>query len=492
MNSLRISNLLKTKQSILNNNFKILSKDPNTQVSASLFDQDSNLISIGYNGTPRGSNLDQYSSFFPRDIHHVYSNLFQRLKDFHSKDNKVLQNLLKEDNFFSFCKEIEQTLFNIFCENHFDHIYKYYVFEHAERNLLSNFLRSELNANKLIAIVKQIHNPEDVRALITSGVNKILIVEDFILSKEEFNTFKIYFEKFLFNLDKNLDLENKETNEVLSKLTLGLNCLALLNYQTTVLYAPELNPEEQTEKTKLLKFSESFEHSLVEYQNKIDSLLKHTEKRIKELKEEQLLSDEKVNEILDNTTEDNFSAVLSSINFTNEKITEDLISLLIFRKIYEKHTPSNYCGLLKEDYSILNLSFDEINNSLLVDIENQLNNNPHCFELRGTEEVSFNTYDIDFGAFNIEESLDFLRLSAIKNCIYTLTSRFLKGKNYSLNVTLEPCIYCFSALISCGVKKIYLNHQSSVSKTSNFEKWKKEWDKISHLIYFLNINVFRH
>ena len=47
---------LDNRQKIINRNIALLSKDPSTQVSATLYSQHGSLIAVGYNGLPRGFN----------------------------------------------------------------------------------------------------------------------------------------------------------------------------------------------------------------------------------------------------------------------------------------------------------------------------------------------------------------------------------------------------------------------------------------------------
>ena len=117
-----------------------LSKDPTTKVGASLLYKNQ-IIEIGYNGMPRG---------FDDNDH------FERDKE------KVLS-LLKEGKFT---------------------FYKYDIFEHAERNLIFNHVKGQLNMENLMIYSTHFPNVEDARAIVSAGIKTV-----FIESKKEDEAF---------------------------------------------------------------------------------------------------------------------------------------------------------------------------------------------------------------------------------------------------------------------------------------------------------------
>ena len=109
-------------------NISSLSKDNSTKVGAVLANSFGSIVSIGYNGLPRGMN----------DNDERYQN-----------------------------KTLPLTPANPF--------YKYDLFEHAERNCLYNFARTntQLNHDDNYMIVSHISNAEEMRAIVSSGIKKV-------------------------------------------------------------------------------------------------------------------------------------------------------------------------------------------------------------------------------------------------------------------------------------------------------------------------------
>ena len=110
-----------------------LSKDPTTKVGASLVHKNQ-IIGIGYNGMPRG--FDDTKSF--------------------ERDKEKTLSLLKEGKFV---------------------FYKYDIFEHAERNLIFNHLKGQLNMEDLMIYSTHFPNVEDARAIVSAGI-KIVFIEN--------------------------------------------------------------------------------------------------------------------------------------------------------------------------------------------------------------------------------------------------------------------------------------------------------------------------
>ncbi len=137
------------RQAIINDTFMQLSKDDSTKVSASIFNDNGNLVAIGYNGLPRGfkeNNID-----FVRDKEAIIIYWKEILK----KSNDVET----YDDFYRVFKESDIVL------------YKYDFFEHAERNLIYNLLNRDNDIRQNVAITNNIETPEDARALISSGMS---------------------------------------------------------------------------------------------------------------------------------------------------------------------------------------------------------------------------------------------------------------------------------------------------------------------------------
>lgn len=143
------------KSTIINNCLHALSKDTSTKVSASLFNEHGGLISIGYNGLPRHFNDNiSFSRNFDEILRHYSSLLLQFFTSEH-----------KNKTFYGFYEYIiEQNQLQL---------YKYDFFEHAERNLIYNHTKAEINTENLFIVANQINSLEDLRAIISLGIKTI-------------------------------------------------------------------------------------------------------------------------------------------------------------------------------------------------------------------------------------------------------------------------------------------------------------------------------
>lgn len=140
---------------IINSNLHALSKDNSTKVSASLFNDHGGLISIGYNGLPR--HFDDRVEF-SRNFDDLLRHYAEQLRQFFaSEGNDTLR------HFMQFMKLA---------------FYKYDFFEHAERNLIYNHTKAEINTDNLFVVANRIHCLEDLRAIVSLGI-KVIYTKSF-------------------------------------------------------------------------------------------------------------------------------------------------------------------------------------------------------------------------------------------------------------------------------------------------------------------------
>jgi hypothetical protein len=197
---------LDNRQKIINRNIALLSKDPSTQVSATLYSQHGSLIAVGYNGLPRGfndgiqftrelENLEPFITLFKQGEFedHQFCTFVDAINEI--IDGRLTIGLdgqvyLRDESHKLFADRLVQaitpTMGRFLNRADLSNItpyryYKYDFFEHAERNLIYNYVRAQVNNDNLMAIVSDIHSPEDVRALIGMGVKTIYIENDFSL-----------------------------------------------------------------------------------------------------------------------------------------------------------------------------------------------------------------------------------------------------------------------------------------------------------------------
>ena len=414
------------KQVILNTNVKNFSKDPSTQVGASLFNKDGQLISIGYNGLPRGFKLnginqEENLSRLSRDLNLCKNDLTLTLCNGCFKD-EILSSQLQLHDIFNI-KAVCEKIFSKF--NSVDNLnlfYKYYLYEHAERNLISNYVRSEINVNSLSAIVKHIQHPEDIRVLITTGIQNIYF-ETFISSEE---MFLLKFPELTVEVMENIiinDLRSsgivysqlhEVTKHYIDCLMLGLNCLFLIynnERQISVFSVKNANK-------KIQQFFVNFNHAT-------------------------------------NETYETYQ------NYLN--LEEQSYSHAIHKSFAKKHglCYQNYCLVLKEDYSLLGFGFDEISEKLL---------NLYFYHLSENPEQPNNV-------------LKSLKVDAVKNCLYEINHRYLGDKDFELFVTLSPCEQCSLALLLSGIDKIKVN---TIKSSTTNARWEKEHEKIPFLKDFIS------
>ena len=413
------------KQVILNTNVKNFSKDPSTQVGASLFNKDGQLISIGYNGLPRGFKLnginqEENLSRLSRDLNLCKNDLTLALCNGYFK-NEILSSQLHDIfNIKAVCEKIFSKFNSVDNLNLF---YKYYLYEHAERNLISNYVRSEINVNSLSAIVKHIQHPEDIRALITTGIQTIYF-ETFISNEE---MFKLKFPELSLEEMKDIifkDLLQKEIDYIslnqvtkfyIDSLILGLNCLFLIRNNKKLISV--ISVKNANDKIKQFFFN-------------FDNATKQTFEIYQELLK---------------AKEQDFA------HATHKAFA------LHYGPCYQ-----NYCLVLKEDYSLLGFGFDEISEKLL------------------------NLYVDNLSVNNFRHSLPVLKslkIDAVKNCLYEINQRYLANKNFELFVTLSPCEQCSLALLLSGIDKIKVN---TIKSSTTNARWEKEHEKIPFLKDFIS------
>ena len=418
-------NFKEQKQVILNTNVKNFSKDPSTQVGASLFNKDGQLISIGYNGLPRGFKLnginqEENLSRLSRDLNLCKNDLTLTLCNGYFK-NEILSSQLHDIfNIKAVCEKIFSKFNSVDNLNLF---YKYYLYEHAERNLISNYVRSEINVNSLSAIVKHIQHPEDIRALITTGIQTIYF-ETFISNEE---MFKLKFPELSLEEMKDIifkDLLQKEIDYIslnqvtkfyIDSLILGLNCLFLIRNNKKLISV--ISVKNANDKIKQFFFN------------------------------------------FDNATKQTFEIYQEFL-----KAKEQDFAHATHKAFALHYGPcyQNYCLVLKEDYSLLGFGFDEISEKLL------------------------NLYVDNLSVNNFRHSLPVLKslkIDAVKNCLYEINQRHLANKNFELFVTLSPCEQCSLALLLSGIDKIKVN--TIKSNTTNV-RWEKEHEKIPFLKDFIS------
>lgn len=413
------------KQVILNTNVKNFSKDPSTQVGASLFNKDGQLISIGYNGLPRGFKLnginqEENLSRLSRDLNLCKNDLTLTLCNGYFK-NEILSSQLHDIfNIKAVCEKIFSKFNSVDNLNLF---YKYYLYEHAERNLISNYVRSEINVNSLSAIVKHIQHPEDIRALITTGIQTIYF-ETFISNEE---MFKLKFPELSLEEMKDIifkDLLQKEIDYIslnqvtkfyIDSLILGLNCLFLIRNNKKLISV--ISVKNANDKIKQFFFN------------------------------------------FDNATKQTFEIYQEFL-----KAKEQDFAHATHKAFALHYGPcyQNYCLVLKEDYSLLGFGFDEISEKLL------------------------NLYVDNLSVNNFRHSLPVLKslkIDAVKNCLYEINQRYLANKNFELFVTLSPCEQCSLALLLSGIDKIKVN---TIKSSTTNARWEKEHEKIPFLKDFIS------
>ena len=419
-------NFKEQKQVILNTNVKNLSKDPSTQVGASLFNKEGQLVGIGYNGLPRGFKLkgvnqDENLSKLSKDLNQCKELLTLMLCNGGLEKN-ALFNLRKSDNALNIKQVCENIFFRINSVDNLSLFYKYYLYEHAERNLISNYVRSEINVNSLYAIVKHIQHPEDIRALITTGIQNIYF-ETFISSEEMFllkfpNLTVEEMEKIIINDLHSSDVIYNQLQDVtkyyIDCLILGLNCLFLIrNNERQINFFSVANSDKKT-KQFFVNFNNATKQTYEAYQNYLS------------------------------LEEENYSHAVHK-SFAQK-----------YGSCYQ-----NYCLVLKEDYSLLGFGFDEISEKLL---------NLYFYHLSENPEQSNNI-------------LKSLKVDAVKNCLYEINNRYLGDKDFELYVTLSPCEQCSLAVLLSGIEKIKVN--TIKSNTTN-ARWEEEYKKIPFLKDFID------
>lgn len=148
-----------------------LSKDNSTKVAAIITNQYGSVVSIGYNGLPRG--FDD-------------SNLNYQNKDLDIVDNEKV-------------------------------FYKYDLFEHAERNALYNFAKENTKLSEVgnYLIIDSIDTAEDLRAILSSGV-KTVFYKKINQDKKFLNLFKHYKQYILF-IELNIDNLQSSDNYYFNK-----------------------------------------------------------------------------------------------------------------------------------------------------------------------------------------------------------------------------------------------------------------------------------
>ena len=301
--------------------------------------------------------------------------------------------------------------------------YKYYLYEHAERNLISNYVRSEINVNSLSAIVKHIQHPEDIRALITTGIQTIYF-ETFISNEE---MFKVKFPELSLEKMKDIifkDLLQKEIDYIslnqvtkfyIDSLILGLNCLFLIRNNKKLISV--ISVKNANDKIKQFFFN------------------------------------------FDNATKQTFEIYQNFLKAKGQDFAHAT------HKAFALHYDlcyQNYCLVLKEDYSLLGFGFDEISEKLL------------------------NLYVDNLSVNNFRHSLPVLKslkIDAVKNCLYEINQRYLANKNFELFVTLSPCEQCSLALLLSGIDKIKVN---TIKSSTTNARWEKEHEKIPFLKDFIS------
>lgn len=361
---------------LINNILGSLSKDSSTKVSASLFNGNENLISLGYNGLPRGFN-DEIS--ISRDFNEVVINF----KETFFNDDAVKE---LEDYHF----HLQNNSLRIFYKNFFSNIfpklgnqvnlYKYHLFEHAERNLIFNYIRSNIGLEENILLTHVVETAEDARAIVTSGIKHVAFyslgksLDSLIAEEDKMNNLcEIAHILYLF----------KQSNLNIIDLNLGLS------------------PLDNTSNSKI----------------QINKLMQFYQK---------------------------FSLLPSQLEETINK--------------------EDFTIILKPDFSVLSLGFNEINtvikNKLKYNLAN-LNNN----------------------------EIQLITFSSIKNALYNLANNFIEEKNYKVVVSLMPCSLCSLALLSIGIKQVVFDNSSVVGNTTN--KWQEEFDKTKKLFDYCDVKLMK-
>lgn len=145
---------MKVKSLIIAKHLSSLSKDNSTKVSAVMTNQYSNIVAVGYNGLPRGFDDEIVVS---RDKLEVYEHI-----------NDVLVKLKLKNKLFS----LTYTDYANILEN-MTVFYKYHLFEHAERNLIFNYIKSKTDLDENTLLTTSVETAEDARAIITSGFKNV-------------------------------------------------------------------------------------------------------------------------------------------------------------------------------------------------------------------------------------------------------------------------------------------------------------------------------
>lgn len=140
----------------------------------------------------------------------------------------------------------------------------------------------------------------------------------------------------------------------------------------------------------------------------------------------------------------------------------------------EDNKEKQFCAFFANDFSLISIGTygfsDYLEQSIkFSNLESVTINDSVYNEIN----IDLDTYVLDYHhqgkhyKFNVGQS-------AVKNAIYNLLAPIFVGKNFKINVTLVPCIYCAIGLFSCGIwsSNINVSGFSKTKTTSN--RWAEE------------------
>lgn len=371
---------MKVKSLIIAKHLSTLSKDKSTKVSAVMSNEYNNIVAVGYNGLPRGFDDNVNVS---RDKLEVYE---------HINDVLIklgLKNKLFSLNYVDYANILENM--SVF--------YKYHLFEHAERNLIFNYIKSKTDLDKNMLLTTSIETAEDARAIITSGFKNVC-----------------YY--YL----------GKKPSEILTEDDAINNLFEILH----ILY--------------LLSFSDVDYVDLYKFENGMAKISNPEFYSVGTTKNQEGYSLKFLLKVLE-------------YYHTFNNICED--------KEMELNDENQYfCAILKPDFSVLNLSFKGIS---------------PFFEQKFNGTLCYPYFE------NKTYLMDLVKLSAIKNSLYSFAQNFIAKQEYEVSVTLMPCAYCSIALIASGVKKVVFNN--SIFNPSTVDKWQADFEKTKILFKFCDVEI---
>lgn len=159
------------------------------------------------------------------------------------------------------------------------------------------------------------------------------------------------------------------------------------------------------------------------------------------------------------------------------------------RQVYQVFANSiknntQFCVFFSADFGLISLGvegFSDRINSVLGENKNTKNINSGDSEL-----VSLDGFNLTIKRSDGEKVFN-LKQSAIRNAIYNLINSKHKISDFKFIVSLQPCIHCSMAMISCGInlnKNLILQPISHNQNTS--KRWGNEFTAIQYFANYLN------